>query len=248
MKNTLVEKLGIAAIALSMNACASKPYTQLQYAQGKGVHYRETGRVDLSCGRVRGGGKTARSKHTNRQEEFRLGIDVCYSQFPTVVAVDSFGINASIIKEETSIQSVTKQYQIKLSPIAEYKLITIGANFEKENPKRKKYPNNPEYIPFTEKTGLLIPGYKDLELSLWLGLGYNLDITAKSTDFTAGKEGNNQINNIPGIDIDGQFFGEFSQEVVLLGRFVFGTGIRVDRGDESTRYHYLFNGGYRIQW
>ncbi len=232
MKN-IIDKISTAAVAFSMAACASKPYLQLQYAQGKGENYHETGKTNLSCARVRGGGETL---YTGlRPEEFRLGIDVCYSRFPTVTTVDSFGIEASFFKEETTIQSITKQHQVKLNPIVEYKLFTIGANLPKDY--------TSAFI-----AGLQVPGHKNVELSLWLGAGYNLDITAKSTDFIAGDAGNNQIKNIPSIEIDGRFFGELSHELILLGRIPLGASIGVYHGDGTIRYSYLFNGGYRIQW
>lgn len=244
MKNTLVERFGVTAMLLSTVGCASKPYTQLQIAQGKGEYLPESGKVDVTCARMRGGGKTAKSKHTDRQEEVRLGADICYSQLPSTTSEDKLSIDASVVSEETTVYGTTTQYQVKLTPIFEYKLFTIGADFEKENPKRKKYPKDPEYVPYTERTGLLIPGYQDLELSLWMGAGYNLDITAKSTDYVTG---DNQVNNIPGIEIDGQFFGELSTELVLMGRIPLGMSVRFDhRGEDGMLY--LFNGGYRIQW
>lgn len=217
----LSKKISFAALALFAAGCAKNPYTQIQIAYGRGEYSDETGKIELICPRVRGGGETSVG-------EYRIGLDVCYGKLPDKSSEDVFSIEVPILgTKTTTVHSRTEQSRTKVSSAVEYKVGSLKANLPTD---------------VTAKTGWRAPGYKDVELSLWAGMGYNIDFTVKSTDYQAGS---NTVNNIPGIGVSGQFFWELSQESLLLGRFPLGTSARIDHHGDAD---FLFSGGYRIPW
>lgn len=217
----LPEKISLAALAFLAVGCMKNSYTQIQMAYGRGEYYDEAGKIELICPRIRGGGETPAG-------EYRLGVDVCYGKLPDKSSKDTYSIEIPLVGKKTaSVEGRTAQTKTKISPIAEYKIGSLEANLPTDVP---------------AEIGLRAPGYKDVELSLWGGMGYNIDLTIESTDYQAGSQ---KISNIPGIDADGQFFWELGQESLLLGRFPLGTSARIDHKGNTT---FFFSGGYRISW
>ena len=171
---------------------------------------------------MRGGGETPAG-------EYRIGLDVCYGELPDKKSENTFSTEVPIlgIKKTISVHGRTKQTMTKLSPIVEYKLGSLKANLPTDVP---------------AEIGLRVPGYKDAELSVWAGTGYNIDLIVGLTDYKAGS---NTMGGIPSIDAGGQFFWELSQELLLLGRFPLGTSARIDHNGDA---NFFFSGGYRISW
>ncbi len=220
--NNLSEKLSFVALALLAAGCAKNPYTQVQIAYGRGKYYDETGKIELICPRMRGGGETPAG-------EYRIGLDGCYGELPDKKSENIFSTEVPIlgIKKTISVHGRTEQTMTKLSPIVEYKLGSLKANLPTD---------------VLAEIGLRAPGYQDVELSLWAGTGYNIDLIVGSTDY---KIGSNTVGGVPGIDASGQFFWELSQESLLLGRFPIGTSARIDHNGDT---NFFFSGGYRISW
>ncbi len=218
----LPKKISLAALALLAAGCAKNPYTQMQVAYGRGKYYDGIGKIELVCPRIRGGGETPAG-------EYRVGVDVCYGGLQDKRSGESFSFEVPIlkIKETASMEAVTAQSKVQLSPIIEYKLGSLKANLPTDVP---------------AELGLRVPGYKDVELSLWAGTGYNIDFIVRSTDY---KFGSNTVGGVPGIDASGQLFWELSQESLLLGRFPLGTSARIDHEGDT---HFFFSAGYRISW
>ena len=77
---------------------------------------------------------------------------------------------------------------------------------------------------------------------MWAAVGYDIDFTVSETDYvTTG----GSLENIPGVDVEGTFYGEFTNEVTFFGRVPAGMSIRVDKEGNIMP---VFSGGYRIQW
>ena len=94
--------------------------------------------------------------------------------------------------------------------------------------------------------GLRSPEAKDISLGLWASGGYVMDFKISETDYSTG-EGSlgGSIDNIPGIDVEGAFYGELTNEVTLFGKVPVSMSVRVDEDKNITP---SFSGGYRIQW
>ncbi len=210
---------------LSTAGCASKPFTQAQVAYAREIEPLGTPQL---CGRLRHGGKTA------WDGEFRLGADVCYHKLPPITSKKEYLITLPYNplygspSRTITVQGTTAQGELKISLPIDYNFGSIGAN-----------------LPLALPSWLRPSGVHDLSLSLLGTVGFNLDIIAKSTDYQTMGSMYGTIENIPSLKLRGQFFGEATSELLVLGRIPVGVSFRID---DDGRYTPFFSGGYRIQW
>ncbi|MEK6939976.1 MAG: hypothetical protein AABX31_04570 [Nanoarchaeota archaeon] len=212
-----------ASLAALLSIGCSKPYIQNQLGYAKGHHKIGTdGYVDLVCVRTRGG-TTVSEKH-----EFRLGADICYGKLPKTTSTKMYSVTVPVAgKQEAEVQGVTKNNLVKVSiPFLEYRLGALEGNI-------------PSKVP--SDLGIRSPTAKDFSMSIWIAVGYSLDITTSETDYrTSG--GN--VDNIPGIDIDGQFYAEVGHEMVFFGKVPLTLGFQIP-GDGKVMPIGLI--GYKLQ-
>ncbi len=213
----------IAAMgALSATGCLKEPYTQLQLAYAKSSSFPEAGKINLLCTRIREGAKTRGG------EEVRLGTDLCYGKLPSTTSERKYDLAFNnYLSKEVQVAGISERWGVMISVPLEYKLSVAKANL-------------PTSVP--GKIGLRVPGTKDVDLSFWYALGYNLNITPKKTDYatTIGK-----FDDIPGLDVNGSAYAEITQELVLFGRFPIGTSVRADTKGKVMPF---FSAGGRVQW
>ena len=222
MKNltTIIVAMG----ALSTAGCGfmKEPYTQIQLAYAKSSSFPHAGKIDLPCARIREGAKTRGG------EEVRLGADVCYGKLPPTTSERKYELALNeYIRKEVKVDGTTERFGLMVSLPMDYKLSIAKVNL-------------PTSLP--SKIGLRIPGTKDVDLSFWYTLGYSLNIIPTKIDYdtTLGR-----FDDVPGIGVYGNFYGEIAQELVLFGKFPLGTSIRADTEGKVTP---LISGGYRVQW
>lgn len=208
--------------ALSATGCFKEPYTQLQFAYAKSSSFPEAGKINLLCTRIREGAKTRGG------EEVRLGTDLCYGNLPPTTSKREYNLYFNqYLSKEVQVEGTSERWAVMASFPLEYKLSVAKANL-------------PTSLP--SKIGLRIPGVKDIDLSFWYALGYNLNITPKNTDYatTIGT-----FDNIPGLDVNGSAYAEITQELVLFGKFPIGTSFRADTKGKVTPF---ISAGGRVQW
>ena len=208
---------------LSLSGCSFRPHTQTQIAYSRGHHEKDHGHVDLLCARVRGGGKAATAG------EFRLGADICYGKLPGSSSENTYSLDVPIVgKQEAAISGITSTKLVRVTiPFLEYSYAALEANIPGEIPKI---------------IGIRSPSEKDLALRMWAAAGYNIDIAVSETDYVTG---GGTLDNIPGINIKGKFYGEFTNEVTLFGRIPLSISLRVDQKGKVTP---TYGAGYKIQW
>lgn len=215
-----------ALVMTALTGCGfvKEPYTQLQLARAKSSSFPEAGSRNFLCARIRNGAKTK----SVIKEEFRLGIDVCYAKLPTTTSAREYNLEFSnYLRKEVEVSGTSERWGVMISLPLEYKMGVAKANL-------------PTSVP--SKIGLRVPGAKDVDLSFWYALGYNFNLTPKKTDYatTIGT-----FDNIPGVEVNGNFYGELGQELVLFGRFPLGTSLRADTKGKVTPF---FSAGLRVPW
>lgn len=227
------QKIGfssICSLVALLSGCASGPYTQVQLAYSNTRHEKDLGGpVNLFCVRARGGAKIGSKEKDARKEEFRLGADICYGKLPTTSSQQTYSIDVPVAgTQQTDVYGSTKSSLIKVSiPFIEYRYATLERNFPGEA---------------IAQSGIRSGEAKDVSLGMWAAVGYNIDFTASETDYVTN---GGTINNIPGMDVEGKFYGELTNEVTLFGRVPLGMSVRVD-GDGKVMP--VFSGGYKVQW
>ena len=216
----------LSVAALLSTGCASGPYTQVQLGYANTRHEKDLGgHIDLLCVKARGGARIGK-EHT---EEFRLGADICYATLPSSTSQKTYSVDAPIVgTQQTEVYGATKSNLVKISiPFLEYRYGTLEGNFPGEA---------------IADSGLRSEDAKDVSLGMWVGAGYAIDFTVSETDYvTIG----GALENIPGIDVDGTFYGELTNEITFFGRVPLNMSVRVDAEGKVMPG---FSGGYRIQW
>ena len=225
-----------SAAALFTEGCVNQPYYQVQAGYANTQHRNDLGgHIDLMCLRARGGTR-ADAKESSEQkfnpvgkEKFRLGADICYGKLPDSASKQSYSLEIPVVGEqETTIQGVTSSNLVKIAiPFLEYKYWGFEANFPGKALRKHPIHSNIE---------------KDLSLSLWVSSGYAIDFTVSETDYSTS---GGSLDNIPGLDVDGKFYGELTNEVTLFGKFPLGMSLRLDQDAKLTP---SLLGGYKIQW
>src|SRR3989344_2966704 len=203
---TFIGTTALSLAALLSTGCASAPFTQAQLGYAKGRHKKGTdGYVDFLCTRVRGGA-TVSEKH-----EFRLGADLCYGKLPKTTSTKTYSVEVPVVgKQETDIEGETTSNVVQVSiPFLEYRLARLEANI-------------PSKLP--ADWGIRSSTAKDFSYDIWIAGGYSLDITTSETDY---KSGGGTVDNIPGVDIQGQFYGEIGHEMIFFGKVPLSLVIRV---------------------
>ena len=67
-------------------------------------------------------------------------------------------------------------------------------------------------------------------------------IIISQTDYDLG---GGSLDHIPGINVNGKFYGELTNEITLFGKVPLDISVRVN---DAGKIMPLFLGGYRIQW
>ncbi|GEM_PF-4002337 len=221
-------KMRLTTTTLSLAALLStgcvKPYLQNQVGYAKGQHKIGTdGYVDLVCVRTRGGATVA-EKH-----QFRFGADICYASLPKTTSEKTYSVNVPVVgKQEAEVQGATKNYLVKISiPFLEYRLATLEGNF-------------PSQVP--SDLGIRSSMAKDVSYSIWTTAGYDLDITASETTY---KTSGGSLDNIPGVDVKGKFYGEVGHEIIFFGKVPITLSIRIP---EDGKVIPIISGGYKLQF
>ncbi|MDP3698519.1 MAG: hypothetical protein Q8R47_02945 [Nanoarchaeota archaeon] len=213
----------LSLAALLSTGCA-KPYIQNQVGYAKGHHkIGKDGYVDLVCVRTRGGA-TVSEKH-----EFRFGADVCYGKLPKTTSKKKYSVNVPVVgKQEADVDGMTKNNLVKINfPFIEYRLGALETNF-------------PSQVP--ADLGIRSPIAKDFSMSIWIAAGYDLEILASETNYTTS---GGTVDNIPGIDIKGQFYTEVGHEMIFFGKVPVTLGIKVP---EDGNVGFIAGSGYKLQW
>lgn len=213
--------LSLAAI---LSVGCSKPYIQNEIAYAKGNHKIGTdGYVDLVCVRTRGGA-TVSEKH-----EFRLGADICYGKLPKTTSTKTYSVEVPVVgKQETDVQGATKNNLVKVNiPFLEYRLGALEGNI-------------PSNVP--SDLGMRSPTAKDFSMGIWIAGGYAIDITISQTNYSTS---GGTLNNIPGIDVDGQFYVEVGHEMVFFGKVPVTLGIHIPQDGKVMP---VIGSGYKLQW
>ena len=164
-----------------------------------------------------------------RKSEFRLGADICYGKLPDSTSERKYSVEVPIVGEkEADVQGTTSSTLVKLAiPFLEYRYWGVEANFPGET---------------IRNSGLRSPEAKDISLGLWASGGYVMDFAISETDYSTS---GGSVDNVPGIDVDGTFYGELTNEVMLFGKVPLDMSVRIDEDRKITP---SFSGGYRIQW
>ena len=214
----------LSLAALLSTGCMSKQYSQVQ------IGYANTGqermdRIDLLCIRTREGAKVGEEK----KEEFRLGFDVCYGKLPDSSSHKTYTIEVPLAgTQQIDVEGTTRSKLVKLSvPFIEYQYGQLEANIPGQA---------------IAKSGLRSSETKDLSLGMWATMGYNIDFIISQTDYDLG---GGSLDHIPGINVNGKFYGELTNEITLFGKVPLDISVRVD---DNGKVMPLFLGGYRIQW
>ncbi len=168
------------------------------------------------------------------RQEVRFGVDICHGSLPPETSIGSYTLDVPVAgKKETYVYGMTRRSLEKVSiPLLEYKYGSLEANI-------------PSQVP--AHLGLRSPYSKDISLGLWAALGYEIDFTVSKTDYYLldGVVSGGMLNNIPGLEVKGRFYGELTNEVVLFGKVPLGMSVRADKNGDVTP---LFSGGYRAEW
>ena len=212
----------VSLAALLSTGCA-KPYIQNEVAYAKAHHKLGTdGYVDLVCARTRGG-TTVSEKH-----EFRLGADICYGKLPKTSSQKTYSVEVPVVgKQEADVDGSTKNNLVKVSiPFIEYRLGTLETNI-------------PSNVP--SDLGIRSPTAKDFSMSIWIAAGYDLDIVASETTY---KTSGGSVDNIPGVDIKGQFYTEVGHEMIFFGKVPVTLGIKIP---EDGLAGFSLGSGYKLQ-
>jgi len=164
-----------------------------------------------------------------RKAEFRLGADICYGKLPDSTSERKYSVEVPIVGEkEADVQGATSSTLVKLAiPFLEYKYFGLEANLPGDA---------------AANIGLRSPEAKDISLGLWASGGYVMDLAISETDYSTS---GGSVDNVPGVDIEGSFYGELTSETTLFGKVPVGMSVRVDEDKNITP---LFSAGYRIQW
>ncbi len=234
--NTYFNFAIFSAAALFTEGCVNQPYYQVQAGYANTDHPKDLGgHIDLMCLRARGGTRAEIKKPSEQEfdpvgkEKFRLGADICYGKLPDSSSKQSYSVDIPVVGEqETDIQGVTSSNLVKIAiPFLEYKYFGLEANFPGEALRKHPIHSNIE---------------KDLSLNLWISGGYTIDFSVSETDYSTS---GGSINNIPGVDVDGKFYGELTNEVTLFGKLPLSMSLRLDQDAKLTP---SLLGGYKIQW
>ncbi|MDO8511311.1 MAG: hypothetical protein Q7S55_04035 [Nanoarchaeota archaeon] len=166
---------------------------------------------------------------STRRSEFRLGADICYGKLPDSNSKRKYSVDVPIVGEkEADVQGETSSTLVKLAiPFLEYRYFGLEANLPGDD---------------AANIGLRSPEAKDISLGLWASGGYVMDFAISETDYSTS---GGSVDNVPGVDIEGSFYGELTNEVTLFGRVPVSMSVRVDEDKNITP---LFSAGYRIQW
>ena len=221
----------ISVLGLSTMGCVQQPYTDVRLAYANGHHKKDLGGgVDMLCIKARGGAKAEGEK----TKEFRLGVDVCHGKLPYEKSLKTYNVDLPVVgSKETHVYEVTSRSLVRIGlPFLEYRYGSLEANIPSQ---------------FPADIGIRSSRTKDISLGMWAALGYEIDFTVSKTDYYlfSGVLNGGMLNNIPGIDVKGRFYGELTNEAVLFGKVPLGMSVRVDKNGEVTP---LFSGGYRIEW
>src|SRR3989344_1925016 len=213
----------VSLAALLSTGCA-KPYIQNEVAYAKAHHKLGTNEhVDLVCVRSRGGA-TGSEKH-----EFRFGADICYGKLPETNSEKTYSIEVPIVgKQEAEVAGTTKNNLVKISvPFIEYRLGEAGVNFQGT---------------FPDDLGIRSATAKDLTFAIWAAGGYDLNILASETTY---KTGGGSVDNIPGIEVKGNFYSEIGHEVIFFGKVPVTLSIKIP---EDGNVGVIAGSGYKLQW
>jgi len=224
MKKIKLASRVLSLAALLSTGCASRPYTKVQLGYAQGQHKIGTdGHVDLICVRARGGATVA-EKHL-----FQMGADLCYGKLPKTTSEKRYSVEVPVVgKQEADVHGTTKNNLVKISiPFLEYRLGALEADF-------------PSKVP--TDLGIRSPTAKDISFSIWAAGGYDIEILASETNYTSS---GGTLNNIPGIDLQGKFYGEISHEITFFGKVPLTLSIRIP---EDGKVIPLLFGGYKLQW
>lgn len=163
------------------------------------------------------------------KEEFRLGADICYGKLPDSNSQQKYSVELPIVGEkETDVEGATSSDLVKIAiPFVEYRLWGIGANFPTRTIQDRRFRSHDA---------------KDLSIDLWAAGGYVIDIAISETDYSTS---GGSVDNVPGIDVEGRFYGELTSEITLFRTFPIGMSFRLDENKYITP---SFSGGYKIQW
>jgi|SRR3989344_1544173 len=188
----------IAAITLISISGCKTSFTQVQAGYAQQAPSPAGPQI---CGRVRQGGEAA------WYGEWRSGPDVCYNKFPDKTSTSEYSLTVPVVEEQVTVkvEETTSHDQIKISWPLEYKLASAEKNFSGSTPSE----NQPT----------------DLELAFWVGVGINLDINAKSRDYLFDGR---PVNDIPGLSLKPQIYGELTAEFLLYGLVAISGGLRYD--------------------
>lgn len=214
----------VSLVALFSTGCVNKQYTQVQLGYANTGQER-TDRIDLLCVRTREGAKVGKEK----KEEFRLGFDVCYGKLPDSSSNKTYTLEAPLVgTQQIDVEGTTRSKLVKLSvPFVEYQYGRLEANIPGQA---------------IAKSGLRSSEAKDLSLGMWAATGYDIDFIISQTDYDLG---GGSLDRIPGISVDGKFYGELTNEATIFGKVPLDISVRVD---DAGKVMPLFLGGYRIQW
>jgi hypothetical protein len=229
-----IDMILASALALSSSGCLTMKGGQVQVAYGKGEDIPGNGKLELI------GPRSRLILEDSTGGELRLGADVFYGKLPTQMSERTYNVDVGYggygFQEDAVVNGVTKSSRIKISLPIDYKIPwSFCGNISTYDPveKQRVYP--------LKRLELTYPDACDVELGFLLTIGYNIDITVKETDYYSGT---NTLNDIPGVEPAGQFYGEFGHELLLFGRFPIGLSIRVDSKENVTPF---FSAGYRIE-
>jgi len=225
------QKIGVSGAAFSLAAllstgCVNQFYTQVQLGYATAHHKKDLGgHVDLMCAGIRGGAKVGEGK----KQEARMGVDICHGKLPTTLSQKTYSIDVPVVgKQEADVYGATSSDLVKVSiPFVEYRYGALEANIPSEVP---------------AELGIRSPHTKDVSLGMWAAVGYDLNFTVSETDYvTSG----GALENIPGVDFEGELYGGLTNEVTFFGKIPVSMSIRVDKDADVAS---SFGAGYRQEW
>ncbi len=170
------------------------------------------------------------SAKSSTKHEFRLGADICYGKLPSSLSQKTYSVDVPLVgQQQTDVYGTTKSSLVKVSiPFIEYRYVAIEGNFPGDG---------------LARIGLRSPDTKDVSLGMWAAFGYDIDIKVSETDYTTS---GGSLENIPGANVKGRFYGEFTNEITLFGKVPLSMSTKIDAKDGYVSP--VFSGGYRIQW